>query len=133
MSVDKELLLKSRLPEAEIEIPDVGTVRVRALSRADVMALQRVKDGPGREEALERKMIALALVDPVLSEAEVGQWQKTSSALEMTPVTERICELSGMDADAAKRAYKEFESDPDAEFRVLPGGEAEDDGSPAAG
>ena len=127
----KARLLKPRLPEAEIDVEGIGTIRVRGLSRAEVMGARAVKDGPGKALAIERKILSLALVDPEMTEAEVGQWQKASTAGEMEPVTEKVGELSGMTEDAAKDAYKEFEADPDAEFRVLPGAEAVDDGGPA--
>ncbi len=121
MTFDKELLFKPSLPEAEVEIPGKGTVRVRALTRVEVMSLQNVKEGPDWASAVDRKMIALGLVDPVLTEAEVGQWQKASAAGEMEPVGQKITELSGMTEGAGKAAYKEFESDPDGEFRLPPG------------
>jgi len=109
--VDKELLLKPRLAEDDVEIPGVGTVRVRALSRAEVLLVRKATDnadsidGP-RALVLERKMLATAMVDPVLTEAEVGQWQEASGAGELEPVTYRIQELSGMLEGSAKAAYK---------------------------
>jgi hypothetical protein len=122
MAVDKELLFKGSLPEADVEIPGKGiTVRVRALTRHEAMSIQQVKDGPGRVEAIERKMLALALVDPEMTEAEVGRWQQASVAGEMEPVGLKVNELSGMTEGAAKAAYKEFESDADGEFRLPPG------------
>jgi hypothetical protein len=93
--VDKDLLLKPRLAEADVEIPDVGTVRVRALSRAEVLLVRKATDnadsidGP-RALVLERKMLATALLDPVLSESEVGEWQKVSAAGELEVVVWRI-------------------------------------------
>jgi hypothetical protein len=130
-AVDKKRLLKSRLPEAEVEVPGVGTVRVRGLSRLEVLELQREDtDGPG---VFERKIVAVALVEPKLSEAEVAEWQAASVADELEPVTRTINELSGLVKDAAKEAYRRFESDPDAEFRVPTGGDAGDDGGAAPG
>lgn len=116
MPIDKELLLKVRLPEAEVEVPGVGVVRVRALSRAEAMQMQ----GVSGTEAIERKMLAMALVDPVLTEDEVGQWQQVSIAGELEPVTNKVAELSGMNDDAAKVMYKEFVADPASEFRLPP-------------
>lgn len=115
--MDKELLFKSALPEAEVEIPGKGTVRVRALTRAEALSMQHVEGGV---QAIERRMLALAMVDPELTEAEVGQWQKASVAGEMEPVGVKIQELSGMTEGAAKEAYKAFDENPDAEFRLPP-------------
>lgn len=117
MAFDKELLFKPRLAEAEVELPGIGTVRVRALSRQEALDVQKMNG----VAAIERKMIAMALVEPKLTQAEVGQWQDASPAGELEPVTNKISELSGMTEGAAKEAYKEFEEDPDSEFRILPG------------
>lgn len=131
--MDKELLFKSRLNEADVEVPGVGTVRVRGLSRGEVIVMRKATDsaetldGP-RQLVIERKMIASAIVDPVLTEAEVKRWQDASPAGELDPVTNKISELSGLDDDAAKKAVVEFEADPDAEFPDVPGAEAGDDG-----
>jgi hypothetical protein len=63
--------------------------------------------------------------------AEVGHWQEAAPAGELEPVVNCIVELSGLAADSAKRQVKAFVDDPDAEFRVLPSGEAVHDGGPA--
>ena len=129
MTFDKELLFKPRLLEADVTIPGVGTVRVRALSRAEAMAAQNLTG----TEAIERRMLSLAMVDPELTEEEVGRWQKASTAGELEPVTNKVTELSGMTDDAAKGAYKEFDQDPDAEFRLPPSREVGDDSGPSPG
>lgn len=119
MAVDKKQLFKARLPEEEVDVPGVGTVRVRALSRAEAMKLRKLASSS--VEVIERKMLALALVDPVLTEDEVGQWQEASTAGELEAVSNKVSELSGMTDGAAKEAYKEFDADPDAEFRLSSG------------
>lgn len=125
--MDKELLFKPRLPEANVDVPGVGVVRVRGLSRIEALHVQAAK-GP---EATERRILALGMVDPPLTEAEAGQWQRASAAGEIELVSTRIAQLSGMAPESAKEAVKEFEANPDAEFRVLPGSEAGDDGGSA--
>lgn len=125
--MDKDLLFKPRLPEDEIDIPGIGTVRVRGLNRAEAMRVQATKG----VEATERLILSLGMVDPELTEAEAGRWQKASAAGEIEPVATRIAELSGLAPDAPKAAYTEFEADPGSEFRILPGAEAEHDGGPA--
>lgn len=103
--MDKDLLLKPRLAEEDVPIPGVGTVRVRALSRGEVMAARKATDdnpdGP-RLLTLERKMLALAMVDPKLTESEVGEWQKAAGAGELDIVTEVVQRLSGLDKGADK-------------------------------
>lgn len=113
--MDKELLFKPRLAEEDVEVPGVGTLRVRGLSRAEVLAVRKAADdnpdGP-RVLALERKMLALALVDPKLTEAEVGQWQDASAAGELEPVVQVVQRLSGMGARPDKQAYADFRGEP---------------------
>lgn len=116
--VGKAALFEQTLPEDDVDIPGVGTVRVRGLTRDEVMATRSVKDGPNREAAIERKMLAAAMVNPEMTEAEVGQWQKSSVAMQMEAVGQKVRDLSGLGDDAAKEAYMELEDDPEAEFRV---------------
>lgn len=115
--MDKELLFKPRLPEADVEIPGVGTVRVRGLTRDEVMVVRKSTDmehvdGP-RALTLERKMLAAAMVEPALTESEVGRWQKAAPAGELEPVVRMVQELSGMLDDAPKEAMKTFRGEPD--------------------
>lgn len=134
MAVDKSVLLKDRLPEADVEIPGVGVVHVRGLSRGEVLGLQKkVGDGADRAARMERETIALAMVDPVLTVMEVQRWQEASPAGELEPVTEKIQELSGMKETSEKEAVLDFRGEPDAGVRALPGGQAEHDGGDAAG
>ena len=128
--MDKELLLKPRLPEDDVEIPGVGTVRVRGLSRYEVLLAQR--EQPKGAGAMERVILRFGLVDPELTEDEVTQWQKASPAGELEPVTRRIQALSGMGEGADKAQYKSVRDEPDAGVRVLPGPEAVHDGGPDA-
>lgn len=111
--VDKEVLLTPRLNEvADVPIPGVGTVRVRTLSRAEIFLVRKATDtehmdGP-RVLTLERKMLAAAMVDPPLTEAEVGRWQKTAPAGEMDPIVHKVQELSGMLDTSQKEAMSNF-------------------------
>lgn len=100
--MDKELLFKPRLPEADVDVPGVGTVRVRGLNRLEAMHVQSAKT----PEATDRIILSLGLVDPALTEDEVRQWQKASAAGEIERVSEKIAELSGMFPGADKEAYK---------------------------
>lgn len=105
MAIDKDALFKSRLGEEEIDVPGVGTVRIRALSRNEAMSVRGVDLGIAE---MERKLLALALVDPVLTEDEVKQWQDASGAGEMEPIMLAVVRLSGMQVDAAKAEMQRF-------------------------
>jgi hypothetical protein len=128
MAVDKAKLVASRLDEEEFEVEGVGTIVIRALSRFEVLQIQKVMGDDKGTAAKERALLAMAMVDPPMSEGDVGKWQKASKAGEIEPVTARVMELSGMMPGADKAAYKEFEASPDAEFRDDAGGEAVHDG-----
>lgn len=131
MTVSKEALLARRhdtvtgFPEDDVEVPGMGTVRVRGLSRHEVIHVQSAKGGPVKVEQLT---VSLGLVDPQMTEDEVRQWQKLSIGGEMEPVTLAIGRLSGMLPGADKEAYKSFRDESDAGVRVLPGAEAGPDG-----
>lgn len=122
MTFDKELLFKAALPEGEVDLPGKGTVRVRAMTRAEVMqvrsSVKSIEDAFRRGAELECKMLALAMVEPTLTEDEVRRWQDAALAGEMEPVVQKVQELSGLIEGAAKEAYREFEENPDAEFRL---------------
>lgn len=138
MSIDREALFKPRLEEAEVDLEGMGTVRVRGLSRGEVIAMRKATDteanldGP-RALVIERKMIALAMIDPKLTETEVARWQEAAPAGELEPVTAKIQELSGLSEGANKSGLPGAGGEPGAGVRALPGGEAVDDGERAPG
>lgn len=105
--IDKDQLLKARLHEEEVDIPGVGSVRVRALSRQEALIL---KDKEMAYEEMELKLLSMAVVEPVLTEDEVRQWQAASPAGELEPVTDAIQRLSGMVAKADNTAMHQFRS-----------------------
>jgi hypothetical protein len=102
--MDKDKLLAPRantasgLPEDDVEVPGMGTVRVRGLSRDEVFGAQKIKE----TAANERHVLSLGLVDPAMSVNEVFKWQQVSPAGEIEPVVDKIRELSGMKDDASK-------------------------------
>ena len=78
-------------------------------------------------------MLALGMVDPTMTEDEVGDVAENSPAGEMEPVSAKINELSGLDEGADKSELPGVRDEPGAGVRVLPGDEAGDDGGPASG
>ncbi len=127
--MDKELLFKERLPEDDVELPGVGTVRVRGLNRDEAMSVGKIDD-PAMKD---RHIIAIGMVDPRMSVSDVARWGKASVAGELEKVSRRIGELSGLLEGADKAAYKSAGDGSDAGVRTLPGAEAGDDGGPAPG
>ena len=102
--------LKPRLLEQDVEVPGVGTLKVRGLSREEVLGI-RAK-GETTTPEMERRILALALIDPVLTEDEVGEWQKASAAGEIEKVTDVVMRLSGLIAEAPKQAMAQLRDGP---------------------
>lgn len=147
--VDKSKLLAVReqtgsgFPEDDVTIEAFGTIHVRGLSRFEVLYVRGGHSAicPKCHEphkalgtaAVEALTIHIACIDPDFSFTEVRTWQKIAPPGELDPLAKKIAELSGMLVDSGKKAYLKFEDDPGSEFRLLPGGEAEDwDGSGAS-
>jgi hypothetical protein len=99
MTVSKEDLLKQRFGVTDYEIADVGTVQVRALTRGE--ALQVVGVERDKRE-LEAQIVAWAMVEPKLTEAEVRTWMDNSPAGELQGLTQFITKLSGLGEGAPK-------------------------------
>lgn len=103
MIVDLEVLLKSRLPEAVVAIANVGEVRVRALSRSEVMELQEKRDARG-PVGTEVYCLVRGIVEPALSEADARALLDASAGAELQPVVDAIMRLSGLTEGAQKSA-----------------------------
>lgn len=97
--VSKAKLLAPRLVEGEHEIAGVGTVGIRGLSRQEVIDLQKLEGGI---DVRERRMVALGLVDPAVTEDDVAKWQASSLAEEIEGLTVAISNLSGLGVKADK-------------------------------
>jgi hypothetical protein len=134
MTVDLEKLLAARadtpsgLPEDDVEVPSMGTVRVRGLSRDEVFGTQQISSTAARE----RKVLALAMISPRMTEAQAGKWQLVSPAGEIEPVTDKIHELSGLAEGASKSGVPADGDGSEPGVRTLSSGETVDDDRPAA-
>lgn len=89
--ISKEAFLKTSLPEGTVDVPGIGTVRIRGLSRSEVM-IAGERDKTGWEVAL----LALGIVEPELTEDEVRAWRETTTTRVVNTVTEAVLGLSGM-------------------------------------
>lgn len=102
--MDKSRLInRSSAPTDEVEI-SVGTVTVRGMSRHEL----GLADGDPLEN--ERKILAACMVDPVLTEDDVAQWQATPGTagdiLDVVDTINRLSGLKGRAERAEKEAYK---------------------------
>ena len=125
----RERLLKPRIGESTVDIDGIGAVRVRGLSRGEVFMTQQAKG----TEAMERKIVALGMVDPPMNEDDVKTWQRNSPAGELEQVVDKIRELSGLGQGADKSGVQGDGDEPGDGVRVLPGDEAGDDGGDVEG
>lgn len=126
--IDKERLLKARLSEREVELPGVGTVRVRGLSRAETVHL-----GTLDVNAADAFLLHRGLVDPALTLEEVEQWRDSASAEEIHPAYEMIGALSGLGSEAMRQAVLSFREPAGEAAGIPPGPDLGDDGGPPAG
>lgn len=106
--VNKETLLARRLGQEPVEMPGLGWVMVRGLTRGELADIQGL-EGPDAERA----SIAIGMVDPQLTRAEVDTWFDSNAAMEPQPVVNVINRLSGMGKAAQKEAYKSAGDGPD--------------------
>lgn len=126
--VSKGALKAPRLEEDDVEIPDVGIVRVRGLNRIEAVLVAEV-DGTARRE---RKILRHGLVNPKMSEAEIEQWQMQAPGGELEPVVRRITELSGLADGSSKSGVPRARGERGAGVRALPSDGARDDGGAAS-
>jgi len=104
--MDKSKLLTDRVTQntGEHEIPGVGTVRFRALSRWEMIQASKMSEGDTLKQ--ERFILSCAMVDPELNEDDVAAWQKSSPPGEINEIAKAINGLSGIGPDSAKEQYK---------------------------
>ena len=110
--MDKKALIARTTPTTTVPIPGVGEVTVRGMTRGELA--DATADKP---EETERKILAMCMVDPQLTEEEAGQWQNAAPAGEILDVVEAINRLSGL-AGRQERAEKEA-------YKSLRGGSGE--------
>jgi len=91
-----------------VNIPGVGTITVRAITRFEQMVFS--KAAAGDVTVFDRKQLAAALIDPELSEDEVGRWMEAAPAGEISIIVGIIGELSGTDREVKALQREAFRS-----------------------
>ena len=81
-----------------------GVVTVRALTRSEVLRLNTGRElGVIDVAGFERQMVAIAMVDPVMTEDDVKVWQDHERAGgALADITDKISDLSGLAQGAQK-------------------------------
>lgn len=99
-SVD-DLTSESRLTQGDHQLDDGTWVRIRALSRAEVLRIQTI--GKDKAAELERHTVAAGLVIPRMTVEQVTVWQGNDPAGgDIGRLMEAIRDLSGLGPGAAK-------------------------------
>lgn len=103
--ISKDAFLKASLPESEFNVPGLGTIRLRGLSRAEVVRFAEL-DFDGREV----HTLACGIVAPELTEDEVREWRSTVVSRTVRLINDEIIKLSALNENAvgdAKRSFQE--------------------------
>lgn len=108
---DKAALLggDATFETAEHEIPGLGVVTVRALSRAEQRRIYSLHEAnPNDVGPAENFMVSRALEDPKLTAEDVEQWAKGPNGRHIEGLVSKINELSGIEEGAAGEATERF-------------------------
>lgn len=100
----KALLLAQRDLERDVEIPGIGTVRVRGLRRDEILAIREDTNGGEDRREFDIRVVALAMVDPAMTIEEVTEWFDVAPAGEYETILSAASEATGMVQGAGKSA-----------------------------
>ncbi len=95
-----DFLTKVEHPAKDVQLPSGRLVRVRGLTRAELIA-----GGAGTEDPaeVERRNVATCLVNPAMNREMVRKWQANpGSVADLAKITEAIRDLSGLGEGAQK-------------------------------
>ncbi len=106
--MEKAKLFEPRLPTREVNIPGIGVITVRGITRFEQMVFS--KAAAGDVSTFDRKQLAAALVDPEITEDEAERWMQAAPAGEISLVVEVIGELSGTDREVKALQREAFRS-----------------------
>lgn len=125
----EELTTVDPVGEGDVTLASGKKVRVRGMTRGEVFVMQKVYGSD--EAAKERHIVSKCMLIPEMSEQQVGAWQREPANGNLDKVTEFIRELSKVKAGADKSGVSGIRADSESGVRVLPSGQAGDDGSRA--
>lgn len=92
-------LFSAELREEEFEVRPGKTIRIRALTRAEMIQGATLEENRHKQE---QYLLSRAVVSPVLTEEDVKQWQRRAAFMEVEHVSRAVNRLSGVGRDAAK-------------------------------
>lgn len=94
----RDEILARKTGHGVARLPDGGAVSVRALTRDEVLQSQELDTL--REQ--DTFIIATGMTDPQMSVEDVAAWAAAAPAGDLTAVSDRIGELSGLKQGAGK-------------------------------
>lgn len=113
MPLTRDQLLARKTGTGTVTFADGSTVKIRALTRDQVLEIQGDPDEPKTADALadkDNRLIAAGLLDPQLSVEDVAMWAKEAPAGDLMALSDAIAIISGMTPDAGKESYKSVRS-----------------------
>jgi hypothetical protein len=110
MTVSKDDLLKPRIGEGDLTVPDVGTFRIRPLTRAQAFEVQELREVSVLDA--ENLLISYGLVEPAMTQDEVARWAECAPGGELAAVSMGIGKVSGMMPGSGKESYKSVRKRP---------------------
>jgi hypothetical protein len=100
VSVEELTANRSTDNEEDYELPGVGWIRIRGLSRAEFM--EAGKRYGQDMAAQERFILSRCVIIPRVTEADAGHWQQASGINEINKLAMHINEMSGLSEGADK-------------------------------
>lgn len=92
----------------DYELPDVGVIKIRGLSRIEAVRLDNAPDATARDVIIFKA----GIVEPLLTEAEVRRMMGARSAGDLENLSRRIATLSKLMPGADQEQYKSIRDEP---------------------
>lgn len=106
----KEDLFAEHLETEDFPLPSGLVVRIRGLSHFEVMVMTKSAAGDG--VLADAIALSMGMVQPSLTKDEAIRWMKARPAGEPTAACARIRDLSGLNEEAPRAAYKSLRGEP---------------------
>jgi hypothetical protein len=97
-NLTREQILARKTGRGKATLPDGSTVAIRALTRDEVLEMQKLADLGERDNFI----IASGMTEPKLTAGDVAVWAAEADAGDLVAVSEAIAELSGLRQGAGK-------------------------------
>ena len=109
VDVDALLSADTEFDTDTVEIPGLGLMTVRGLSRAEQRRVYALYEKhPGDVGPAESFMVAKGSVDPKMTVEQVDVWATRPAGRHIGLVVDKINELSGLEEGAASEATERF-------------------------